>query len=90
MLPASPPSARRRACPAGGTSVTITGAGFSGVTGVSFGSTAATHYLVNSTTSITVTSPAGALGMVDVVVTTGDGPSSTSPADKFTYEACPP
>jgi hypothetical protein len=75
--------------PGGGTSVTVTGAGFSGVSGISFGSTAATQYLVNSTTSITVTSPAGALGIVDVVVTTGDGPSSTSPADKFAYEALP-
>ena len=59
------------------------------MSGISFGSTAATQYLVNSTTSITVTSPAGALGIVDVVVTTGDGPSSTSPADKFAYEALP-
>ena len=75
--------------PGGGTSVTVTGAGFSGVSGISFGSTTATQYLVNSTTSITVTSPAGALGIVDVVVTTGDGPSSTSPADKFAYEALP-
>ena len=53
---------------AGGTSVTITGTGFTGATAVDFGTVAATNLDVVSATSITATSPAGT-GMVDVTVT---------------------
>ena len=70
----------------GGTSVTITGAGFTGATAVHFGTTAATGVTVNSATSITATSPAGT-GTVDVTVTTPNGTSPTSSADHFTYSA---
>ena len=70
----------------GGASVTITGTNFTDVTGVSFGSTAATAYAVTSGTSVTATSPAGA-GTVDITVTTPVGTSAISPpADQYTYE----
>ena len=44
---------------AGGTTVTITGTGFTGATAVMFGTTGATSYTVVSATSITAVSPAG-------------------------------
>ncbi|GAT62568.1 beta strand repeat-containing protein [Paludibacter jiangxiensis] len=71
-----------------GTSVLITGTNFTGATAVNFGSTAATSYTVNSSTSITATAPSGS-GTVDVIVTTSDGTSATSSNDKFTYVAAP-
>ena len=46
---------------AGGTSVTITGTLFTGATAVKFGATNATSFTFNSATSITATSPAGAV-----------------------------
>ena len=69
----------------GGTSVTITGTELIDATGVSFGSTAATSYTVNSATQITATAPAGSAGTVDVTVTTPGGTSTTSPSDHYTY-----
>jgi pectate lyase len=77
ISPASGPAA-------GGTSVTITGSGFTGATGVNFGSTSATDVIVVDDTSITATSPAGAAGVVDITVTTV-GPSATDTNDQFTY-----
>ncbi|MCD9087349.1 Ig-like domain-containing protein [Stenotrophomonas sp. SY1] len=71
---------------AGGTSVTITGTGFTGATAVRFGATNAGSVIVNSATSITATSPAGS-GIVDITVTTLNGTSVTSAADRFTYIA---
>jgi hypothetical protein len=71
--------------PAGGTSVTITGTNLTGASAVSFGGTAATRFAVNSMTSITAISPAGSVRTVDVTVTTGNGTSTTSAADHFTY-----
>jgi hypothetical protein len=73
---------------AGGTSVTISGTGFTGTTAVTFGATPATGVTVNSATSITATSPAGT-GTVDVRVTAPGGTSLTSPADQFSYVAAP-
>ena len=68
----------------GGTSVRVTGQGFTGATGVHFG-TASAAMTVNSDTQITATSPAGA-GSVDVTVTIPAGTSAISrPADQFTY-----
>ena len=73
----------------GGTSVTLTGTNFTGVTAVTFGATAATGFTFNSATSITATAPAGSAGTVDVRVTTGGGTSATSAADQFTYITAP-
>ena len=72
---------------AGGTSVTITGAGLSGATAVNFGGTAAASFTVNSATSITATSPAEGAGTVDITVTTPTGTSATSASDQFTFVA---
>ena len=66
--------------------MTIIGTGFTAVTGVSFGSVAATAWTVQSDTQITVTTPAvGSIGTVDVAVTTPTGTSATSPADQLIY-----
>jgi IPT/TIG domain len=72
----------------GGTVVTITGARLTGATKVLFGTKAATAVTVNSDSQITATSPAGS-GTVDVTVTTPNGTSAKSSADKFTYLAVP-
>ncbi|MDQ1484414.1 MAG: hypothetical protein QOJ62_107 [Actinomycetota bacterium] len=75
---------------AGGTVVTITGAGFVvGTTTVSFGGTAASSVLVNSTTSITATTPAGTVGRVTVDATTSNGTASTAAGAGFLYYAVP-
>jgi alpha-tubulin suppressor-like RCC1 family protein len=69
---------------AGETSVTITGTNFEEATVVDFGATPAAHFTVNSSTSITALSPAGA-GTVDVTVTAPGGTSATSKKDQFEY-----
>ncbi|WP_456246063.1 IPT/TIG domain-containing protein [Longispora urticae] len=68
--------------PAGGTSMTLTGTGFTGATKVQFGTTDATAFNVASATSITCTSPAGS-GTVDVTVFHPNG-NVTKPAS-FEY-----
>ena len=68
----------------GNTTVTITGTGFTCVTGVKFGNTPAATFTVVNSTTITATSPPGT-GTVDVTVTTCNGTSPTSPADQFTF-----
>ncbi|HEX3434897.1 MAG TPA: IPT/TIG domain-containing protein [Solirubrobacteraceae bacterium] len=70
--------------PAGGTSVVISGARFTGATAVKFGTTNATSFTVNSSSTITAVSPAGT-GTVDVTVTTPEGTSPNSEADEFIY-----
>jgi len=70
---------------AGGTLVTITGTGFKGTTAVTFGAAAGLRMTVVSDTQITVLSPAGSSGSVDIVVSAPGGTSSASPADAFTY-----
>ncbi len=69
----------------GGTSVTITGTGFTGATQVRFSTNAATSFTVNSDTTITATSPPHAAGPVNVYVTTAGGTSAAVAADRFTY-----
>jgi len=69
----------------GGTSVTITGSGFTGATKVRFGSTAATRFTVNSASRITALAPAHAVGAVTVSVTTPAGTSPAAAGDTFTY-----
>ncbi|WP_405986150.1 IPT/TIG domain-containing protein [Streptomyces sp. NBC_00872] len=56
----------------GGTSVGLTGTGFTGVTAVTFGGTPATSFVVDSATHITAVAPAGT-GAVPVTVTTAGG-----------------
>ena len=70
---------------AGGDTVTVTGSGFTGATGVSFGTVAASNLVLVSDTQLTVTSPQAAAGTVDVTVTTPAGTSAATPADQFTY-----
>ena len=69
----------------GGTSVTITGTGFTRATAVKVGTTAATGFTVNSSTKITAKAPAHAAGVVDVRVTTPGGTSAVVTADRYTY-----
>jgi hypothetical protein len=70
---------------AGGTTVTISGTNLTGATAVSFGGTAPTSYSVGSATSITAYSPATAVGVVYVSVTTPGG--TTQLASAFTFTA---
>ena len=69
--------------PSGGTSVSISGSGFTGATAVDFGSAAAT-FTVDSATRITATTPAGT-GVVDVTVDGPSGVSVVSAQDRFNY-----
>ena len=73
----------------GGTTVIITGSGFTGVTGVKFGSAIAS-FTFNSDSQITVSSspassPAGSAGIVDITVTTPGGTSAISSSDHYDY-----
>ncbi|HTW06423.1 MAG TPA: IPT/TIG domain-containing protein [Acidimicrobiales bacterium] len=73
----------------GGTTVTINGYGLSGATGVSFGGTPAASFTVVDDGEITAVSPPGAIGTVDVTVTTSQGGSMTGPGDRYTYTTPP-
>jgi hypothetical protein len=73
----------------GGTAVTITGSSFQPGSTVKFGNAAATGVVVNSPTSISAVSPAGAAGDVDVTVTDSVGTSALVPADQFAYGTPP-
>ncbi len=73
---------------AGGNSVTITGSGLGSATAVHFGSTAATGLVINSSSSVTVTAPAGT-GTVNVTVTTPAGTSPTVSGDRYAYRLPP-
>ena len=75
---------------AGGTPVTITGTNFTGATVADFGTVAGTGLVVNSATSISITSPAEPAWQVDVTVTTPNGTSVTNPADLFTFTPATP
>lgn len=71
----------------GGTSVTITGTNLSGVSGITFGGTAGTSISSNTSTSVTVVTPAHTAGAVDVVLTATGG--SVTSASAYTYVAAP-
>jgi hypothetical protein len=75
--------------PAGSTSVTVEGQGFTGATAVKFGSTAATTFTVDSDTQITATAPAGSIGPVNVRVSDVRGASPATAANIFTYATAP-
>jgi phosphatidylserine/phosphatidylglycerophosphate/cardiolipin synthase-like enzyme len=68
----------------GGTAVTISGANFLAGATVSIGGAAATNVTVESSTSITATSPAHAAGTVSLSVTNTDGQTGTL-QNAFTY-----
>jgi hypothetical protein len=74
---------------AGGTRVTITGRDFRGVRKVTFSSTSGTSLRVASSTSLSVTAPPHAAGVVGVRVTTTFGTSAPVSADTFRYVAPP-
>ena len=74
----------------GGQAITINGSGFTGASGVSFGTLAASFFRVLSDTQILAFDPANSTtGTVDVTVTTPSGTSTTSANDHFTYNAIP-
>ena len=66
----------------GFTTVNISGSGFTSVTGVDFGGTAASSYTINSDTSITASTPAHAAGATTAHLTYGGG---TVAAGTFTF-----
>lgn len=66
----------------GGTSVTITGTGFTGPTTVRCGATATT-FTLDSPTRITAIAPGGSAGAVAVTVTTAQGTG-----DAVSYAQC--
>ena len=68
---------------AGGTTVVVSGSGFTGATGVRFGSTPAASFKFINDGVIDAASPAG-LGTRDITVSGPEGTSSTSAADRFT------
>ena len=69
-----------------GTTVTLTGTGFTGVTAVTFAGVPATSFTVVSATRITTVAPAGS-GTVQIVVTASGG---TSNGIDFTYSTATP
>jgi hypothetical protein len=72
----------------GGTSVTITGTGFTGATAVEFGSRPALSFEVQSSTEIVAVSPPWVEGnaIAEVTVTTPAATSVLSGGDSFIYE----
>lgn len=68
----------------GGNTVVITGACFTGATGVFFGGTAATSFVVDSDTQITAVVPAGT-GVVDVTVEGADACGTDTLPDAYEY-----
>jgi RHS repeat-associated protein len=73
---------------AGGTTVTVNGAGFTGTTAVSFGATPATGVTVASDSQLTATAPAGS-ATADIMVTAPAGTSGINAADRYTYAPVP-
>ncbi len=72
----------------GGTTVTLTGKGFTGATSVTFGGNAGTGLSVANDGLLTVTTPASPAGLVPIVVTSPSGTSGGVP--KFYFSSSPP
>ncbi len=70
---------------AGGQTVKISGAGFSGATAVNFGGTPASSFSVSNGGLIIAVTPAEAAGTVDVIVTSNGQTSQTSLSDNYTF-----
>jgi hypothetical protein len=73
---------------AGATKVTITGTELENTTGVAFAGVPAASFTVNSATSVTASSPAGA-GIGTVTVTTPGGTSAAGASAEYTYQGRP-
>jgi IPT/TIG domain len=73
----------------GGSSVTITGTGFTGATSVDFGGAPAAQFSVSSSTSISATTPTTGAGTVGVTVTNGGQTNLPDANDQFTFVAAP-
>lgn len=69
----------------GGTWVTISGVGLSGVRSVQFGTTAALAVVAVSDSEVRAEAPPHPVGVVDVTVVGPSGPSPSGTADHFTY-----
>lgn len=70
---------------AGGTSVQITGSGFTGITQVTFDDLPATNVTVIDDKHLQATTPTGVPGTISVVVTAESGISSDTRASLYTY-----
>ncbi len=73
--------------PGGGTAVTVTGSHLSGATEIDFGPGRPAASFSCGDQSCTAVAPPGAVGTVDVQVTTPGGTSATSQGDQFAYAA---
>jgi hypothetical protein len=72
-----------------GSTVTISGTGFTGATGVRFGTLSAAAFTVNSDNSINAVAPAVPTGTVDVTILGPGGGSSANSSDLFTFTLTP-
>jgi hypothetical protein len=69
----------------GGNAVTISGHYLDGASGVTFGSTPASSFSVDSSSQITAIAPASTAPTVDVRVTGPGGSSEVTPGDRYTF-----
>ncbi len=69
----------------GGQTVTVTGTGFTGVTGVLLSGSRATQVVAASATSLTMVVPAHSEGTTDAVVSTPNGTSPIGSKDHYKY-----
>jgi YVTN family beta-propeller protein len=70
----------------GGTAVAISGSGFTGATAVTFGTSAAASFIVNSDSSITAVTPTHSPQVVTIFVTAPSGTSVISDTSFFTFQ----
>lgn len=84
----SPESGPTSGGASGGGTITVSGSGFAAGVEVEVGGIACDNVVVVSPTSLTCDLPAGAAGLVDVVVTGLDGQRAVAPA-AFLFEAAP-
>jgi RHS repeat-associated protein len=77
---------------AGGTTLTVTGTGFTGATAVYFGDTPASSYQVLNDTTVTAVAPAAPSPSINtltpITVVTPAGASNSGPASEYTWLAC--
>ena len=79
----STPAGHAGGTDAGGSTVTLTGSGFTGASAVNFGSTPVEPE-VKSANEIVAAAPEGS-GTVPVTVSTADGSTHETPGTQFTY-----